>query len=84
LRVQARLADRQVRGGGQQREENICVPDPLVVAGLRKRDAAEPRAEKTADLVREQRQAEQRREIACAEQLADQSGRRIATVAQAS
>ena len=70
------LADRQIHSGGEQRERDVGVPDPFVVAGLRERDAAEPRAEEAADLMRQQRQAEQRREIARAEQLADQAGRR--------
>src|SRR5689334_4175807 len=63
------LDDRQVGERGEQRERHVRVPHPGVAAGVDQRDAAEPRAEEGAGLMREQRQAEQRGEIARAEQL---------------
>ncbi len=72
-----RLADRQVAQRRGQRQQRVGVPHPQVAALLRNGQAAQPGAEEAADLVRQQRQAEQRGQVTRAEQLAHHArGRR--------
>ena len=47
-----RFADRQVNDRGEERQDNVRVPHPRVIAVRGEGDSAEPRAEKCADLVR--------------------------------
>jgi len=62
---------------GADREHDVDVPEPVVAAGALEDVAAEPRAEEAADLVREHHDAEERRDVADAVQLADEAhGRR--------
>src|SRR5690606_26988543 len=58
------LANRQVEQGGDRGERRVGDPHQVVVAGAVDRDPAEPCPEEPAHLVREQRQAEERREVA--------------------
>src|SRR5258706_9546755 len=76
-RLNRRLADRQIDQRGERGERYVGVPHPLIAAGVRDRKAAQVSAEEAADLVRQQREAEERGEVADAEELADDSrGRR--------
>src|SRR5258706_15605855 len=71
-----RLANGKVheaRGGGKR---HVGVPHPLVIAEGVEGEAAEIRAEESAHLVRQQRDPEERGEVAHAEELADDRGRR--------
>jgi hypothetical protein len=54
-------------------EHDVGVPEPVVAAGPLEDITAEPCAEKTADLVREHHDAEKRRDVAHAVELADEA-----------
>ena len=75
-RLDRRLPNRQVDEPGRGGQCHVGVPHPLIIAEMRDREPAEIGAEEPANLVRQQRKAEQRREIADAEELADDRGRR--------
>src|SRR5258708_1729859 len=77
FRCDARFADRQVDQGCESGEPGIEVPHERVITEVDDGEPAQPRAEEGADLVRQQRQAEQGCQVACAEKFADdgRSGR---------
>lgn len=68
------LLDRQIHQCGQQRQRDIGVPHPVIVAALEAGNAAQPCAEEAAYLMRQQGQPEQCGQVAQAEQLAYQAG----------
>src|SRR5436190_8085517 len=70
------FADRQVDKRGEDAERDVCPPHPVVAAGRLERLTAEPGTEEAADLVRQDDEAEERREIARTVQLGDQTDRR--------
>src|ERR1035437_1993774 len=59
-RAQRGLADRQVDQRREAGQYDFGVPHPRIVAEARDRETAQPGAEEAADLVRKQRQAEER------------------------
>src|SRR5688572_30359358 len=67
--------DRKVGKRGGRGEDRVDVPHPIVASRRDEGEPAKPGAEERADLVRQQRQAEECGEKARAEQLAD-DGRR--------
>ncbi len=70
-----RLPDRQIHHRRAERQRDVRVPHPRVAAGVHDGQFAKPRAEESADLVGQQREAEERREVARAEELADATSR---------
>src|SRR5437762_11377078 len=72
----ARLADRQVGERGHGREQCVGVPHPAVIAEIRDRETAEPGAVKSAELMRQEGQPEQCREIPHTKQFSDEPGSR--------
>src|SRR5215212_10360583 len=60
------LHDRQIDDRGEHAKQDGEPPDHVVGAGTLERDAAEPDAEESADLMAEESKAEQHRQPACA------------------
>src|SRR5580692_369670 len=76
-RAHGGFAYRQVAQCGERGERDVGVPHPVVIPGAGDGNSAEVGTEEGADLVRQQREAEQRAEVAGAEQFADDTrGRR--------
>src|SRR5437763_2259630 len=70
------LVDRQIDESGDNAERNRQIPYDVVAAGRVVQQTAEPRAEKAADLVREERKSREHCKEADAEDLRDDSVRR--------
>src|SRR5829696_4914240 len=59
------LHDRQIDHGGEHAKQDGKPPDHVIRAGTLERDAAEPDAEESTDLMAEESKAEQHRQPAC-------------------
>src|SRR5438270_10757889 len=68
-----RFLDRDVAERGADRQHDVHVPEPVVAPGALVHLAAKPGAEEAADLVEQHDDAEERRDVANAVELADET-----------
>src|SRR5882672_3037722 len=66
------FADGQIDDRRAERQRHVCIPHPAIVPEAVERDPTEPCAEKAADLVGQEREPEEGREVTDAEELGDE------------